>query len=255
MDSLHLLNQIREDYQRILFEELVIIQKVGKNHSLEKFSELTSLFTVKLGFLVNGMFEMIDSQNIFVIKILYRVVIEYFITYNYLIIKFNSQKSDCVFVEYINSIKQIEELEILKSYKNKEELIDGKSEIFKKIEVQLNEISKTKSYEKVNFKKMISYIHKSIKTQNLSNSNNYLLNKIVTYSEMSSYIHGGYDSNAFIFSQFDEDSRIFVIKEILTDTLNMVVGMGIFALSSFNNYDKCFSKAIAEFQEMQKQLK
>jgi len=70
------------------------------NSSVPYTGRALVMFITRSTYLKNGIYELIRSNNIYAIRVLYRALLKHFITYNYLSLRYRIEKNDNPGVEY-----------------------------------------------------------------------------------------------------------------------------------------------------------
>ena len=72
--------EIDDDVFNIIEKDAGKVFLSFKNNDLEKTGRALSLFHVKIGFIKNGIYGQIESNNLYVANILYRTLIEHYLS-------------------------------------------------------------------------------------------------------------------------------------------------------------------------------
>jgi len=173
-----------------------------KNNDLEKTGQALSLFHAKIGFLKNGIYDQIESNNLYSAKILYRTLIEHYLKAQFLLYESLKSGNDNIGKDYYEFADASEKLQLGSAYKYVGEILfpensfndvfDVVKEIFPALEKYSKKDIRNKA-AKFNYRQIIEYLYDLFYVQQniQSNGNDFLLNLIPEYSDLSSYVHGG----------------------------------------------------------------
>ena len=152
-------------------------------------------FQVHLSTLKNALIDLSEENNIYSMKILYRVFLEHWLKGTYIWARYTKEKNDNVGVEY-NSIGRIgEELRYGNSVKQVSIILDAETknldawDTLCKYDSSLNKFNKkdiTDNIKKFEYKNIIKYL-----VDNNAPGADWIPIIIPEYSELSSFVHGG----------------------------------------------------------------
>lgn len=262
LKSFENLIEIDEEYQNILINAMPKLMKVGKDNDLSNFSRLTISFITNMNFLKNGMFDLYESQNTYSIKILFRVLIEYFIKFNYLFMEFVKVQDDSIAIDYYKYSKYSESVKLGNSYKKINEILDIENDLdsyklLQEINPELKNISKRMFKEKVakyDIYHMIKSINERINKENSFNGNAFLLGLFPIYSDLSSFVHGGNSADMLMLSHSNEKVRVEELFKDMQFALRMTISTSVFALIAFSKFDKSLLHTFMELDKIQKEI-
>ncbi len=262
MDRLEKLIEIDDSYQDLISEIIPKIITAGKENDLPNFSRVTILFLTKINFIKNGIFDLFESNNTYSIKILFRVLIEHFIKYNYLFMKFAQNQNDIVAIDFIKFSKYSEAVLLGNSYKKINELLENDNDLdsYKLLQdytPELKNVSKKEFKEKVSeydMRNMIRFINEQLNKEKTFEGNAFILKLFPIYSDLSSFVHGGYGADSLMFMHSDEDLRV---KELITDlefSLRMTVSIGSIACIAFAKNDKSMLEYLKKINKIHSEI-
>jgi len=235
------LEEIR-DLDDLIFEEF-------KKYSMEIFESnfksdfpntlrITLNFTTSTNFIKNSIFDGLENDDLFGPKILFRSLIEHYLKFQLIWLKWAETKTDKYSEEFLNFSTAKEILDNLKAeidaHKIHNPLLEIKSwnEIFEKIP-QLKEYTKSEIEDK---SKEISYkniIRKLKQIDNNGQETKLFGSLIKEYSELSSYVHGGILSHNQMLKFADEKIRKDEIERIAGLTFQITATIKLFSLIMF----------------------
>ena len=175
---------------------------VFKNNNLEQTGKALSLFHAKIGFLKNGIFEQLESGNIYSANVLYRAMIEHYLKAEYLLFESARQGNDGVGSDYYEFADASEKLQLGSAYKRAAEILhptksfndfyESLQDIFPNLKKYTRKEISTKT-SKFKYRNIIEYLYDLFYIQKTEQGTdeNFLINLIPEYSDLSSYVHGG----------------------------------------------------------------
>jgi len=169
------------------------------------------LFQTKIGFIKNGIYDQIESQNLYVCNILFRTIIEHYLKAEYILIQLAKQNNDNVGIDYYNFGDASELLQLGSAYKKVGEILYPEKkfgnifDLLKEKYPHLNNYKQSdisKEVSKYKYRNIIEYLYNSLytETNELGKSENFLVNLIPKYSDLSSFVHGGSSADTAIMS-------------------------------------------------------
>ncbi len=194
--------EIDDDVFKILEKDAGKIFLVFKNNDLEKTGRALSLFHAKIGFIKNGIYDQLEPNNLYASNILYRTLIEHYLKAQYILFESAKIGSDTLGCEYYEFADASEKLQLGSAYKRAGEILFPQKsfndvfEVIKEMFPGLKKYSKRDIKDqtaKFNYRKIIEYLYDLfyIHQNEQGNENNFLVNLIPEYSDLSSYVHGG----------------------------------------------------------------
>jgi hypothetical protein len=242
---------------------------VFKNNNLEQTGKALSLFHAKIGFLKNGIFEQLESGNIYSANVLYRAMIEHYLKAEYILFESVRQGNDSVGSDYYEFADASEKIQLGSAYKRAAEILyptksfsnfyESIQEVFPKLKkYSKKEISSQTS--KFNYRSIIEYLYDLFYIQKAEQGTeeNFLINLIPEYSDLSSYVHGGPAADHALMAlgigdqakRTDEITNIFY-KTIMLST-HFCSLLYMFAVKYEEKYKKPFIELHHELKKLMK---
>jgi hypothetical protein len=158
-------------------------------------------FCAKAGFLKTALFDMIQTENPYAFKALFRCFCEHYLKFTYVFFRFVSEKTDAVGVEYHDHCSAVETREYIAALKAAASLMPNAPSVDpQEITAALNkahpgvaglsdgeleEVAKRFKYRAI-----IRYLHR-VSPNLISGPNSFLLEVLTEYAHLSSFVHGG----------------------------------------------------------------
>lgn len=171
---------------------------------------------VKTNSLKTAMFDMVDSNNPYAFKALFRCFCDHYIKFIYLFIRFLNEKTDDVGDEYFNLCGASEMLEYLESIRMSQALIGN--EITLKAEKAIHELypraagmsrrQLSEASAKFKYRAILRFLNEAAPGI-ISQERPFLATIVPSYALLSSFVHGGPWS--------DRDMRSYAGEEALAD--------------------------------------
>jgi len=166
-----------------------------------KTNLLISMLDTSGNFIKNSIFDCCETDDYYGMKILYRSLIEHYIRYKYIFIKWTITKSDEFSNDYFEFNNAREVLDLIKAKVSEKQLYDTSYKIedwnrlLKDHPQFKNKTRKQveKETSKYSFKNIIRFLNIELKKGEQEMSE-FLGKLIVEYSELSSFVHGGMKS-------------------------------------------------------------
>ena len=198
--------------------------------------KVLSIFEVRISRISRGIFDLISSDNLYSCKILLRALIEYSFKIDFLVKKSISDQSEEIFNDYILFCDLAEELQFKRGIDYTSEKLTDSSiseEALNDLYIRKPEIkrfSKKEIFEKANqfsFRNIFEYIN-TINFSDLDEINEHYLKEIfksflnlgVIYSDLSSFVHGGPESERYellshLDKEFENDEFVEIIEYVM----------------------------------------
>ncbi|MBW2737686.1 MAG: hypothetical protein JRE64_02320 [Deltaproteobacteria bacterium] len=240
-----------------------------KNNNLEKTGQALSLFHVKIGFIKNGIYDQIEHNNLYSANILYRTLIEHYLKAQFILLESLKDGNDNIGKEYYQFADASEKLQLGSAYKRAGEILfpektfDDVFEVLKEMFPEFKEYSKKEirnNTAKFNYRQIVEALYDLFYVQQNTqgNGNNFLVNLIPEYSDLSSYVHGGpaADKSILNLSKIglsaveDQIIEVFYKTIMLSTHFNSLLYM--FALKFDENYKKVFINIQSELDKLMK---
>jgi hypothetical protein len=244
---------IEDELEDILKNEFELVKDILNNKKAPNAIRAIFSFNQKLAYIKNGIFQESQDDNLYVVKILYRSFLEHFIKGYYIILKLIKEQSDLIGSDYYKYSEIIEIYKYGKSIESINKLLKNEEsnknvwDILIENEPSYNNYSLndliTKSSQ-FKYNRMIKYIVEL--SNNDSNEDIDLLNRIIlntlpSYSELSSFVHGGPKAEKTMYELLGDAN--------IKDTFYVGASRGVmnlywiyksFSLLIFSNYNKDF---------------
>ena len=240
-----------------------------KNNNLEKTGQALSLFHVKIGFIKNGIYDQIEHNNLYSANILYRTLIEHYLKAQFILLESLKDGNDNIGKEYYQFADASEKLQLGSAYKRAGEILfpektfDDVFEVLKEMFPEFKEYSKKEirnNTAKFNYRQIVEALYDLFYVQQNTqgNGNNFLVNLIPEYSDLSSYVHGGpaADKSILNLSKIglsaveDQIIEVFYKTIMLSTHFNSLLYM--FALKFDENYKEVFINIQSELDKLMK---
>lgn len=240
-----------------------------KNNNLEKTGQALSLFHVKIGFIKNGIYDQIEPNNLYSTNILYRTLIEHYLKAQFILLESLKDGNDNIGKEYYQFADASEKLQLGSAYKRAGEILfpektfEDVFEVLKEMFPEFKEYSKKEirnNTAKFNYRQIVEALYDLfyIQQNTQGNGNNFLVNLIPEYSDLSSYIHGGpaADKSILNLSKIglsaveDQIIEVFYKTIMLSTHFNSLLYM--FALKFDENYKEVFINIQSELDKLMK---
>ncbi|MFP5081277.1 DUF5677 domain-containing protein [Pedobacter sp. JCM 36344] len=175
---------------------------------------LLSLFDTSGTFIKNSIYDSCETDDYFAVKILYRCLIEHYVKFKFIFVKWGLTKSDDFAYDFQEYGHAREVLDSLRAKISEHQLFDP-TYTFKDWDDFLKEHPKFKNKtrkevedetKKYTFKNIVSYLNGQFKAGDTDLSNT-LGKFIIDYSNLSSFVHGGMKSCQEMMSMNSKEKR------------------------------------------------
>lgn len=260
METFEEIGKLDSEIQDVFAENVSLICELLQTIEYPKTGNLILLFITRSNFIKEGIWDLYKAQNHYSMNILLRSMMEHYLRFIYLFIRFNTEKDDSAASEYIKFFALSEDVSIGKAW---EEVRNFKSDrqkhdpfaLFREINKNYQKYTPLVISEKsAQFKDkfLLKFIGKYINT-NKSNKHNSLIKKIIPlFSELSSFVHGG----PILENSFSRDGSE---KELETELVRIVelsfsisTSVLILSLELFSIYNPELEKAFKEICSLSK---
>jgi hypothetical protein len=260
---------IDDEVFKILEKDAGKIFIVFKNNGLEKTGRALSLFHAKIGFIKNGIYDQLEPTNLYACKILYRTLIEHYLKAKYILFESIKIGNDTIGSEYYEFADASEKIQLGSAYKRAGEILFPQKSFNDVFEVLKEMFPKLKKYSKkdikakiskFNYRKIIEYLYDLFYVQpnQQGNENNFLVNLIPEYSDLSSYIHGGPAADNALLN-LSENGQSAIYEELLEVFYKSIMLSTHFssllymmAIKFDDKYKEIFSNIHSELQKLMK---
>lgn len=240
------------------FEEIgnrytpVFTSSIYLNTATTLMGLMGSANSVKLG--IYDLAEACDT-HLYVIKILHRTVIEHYLKFYYILLRFINEKTDDVGLEYRKYSKISETLAFVNALSTST-AVDGKPDdnaVLKKLRNEYPEydISK-KELNEITFKwkhrSIVKYIKKNIDI--IQDEKSFMLKLIPEFAELSSFIHGGVFAEQYYHSVYSDGKLKEAVYNAVLEVAFMTASMKVHLLQAVILIDDSFEKDIASLSEV-----
>jgi hypothetical protein len=238
-----------------------------KNNDLEKTGRALSLFHAKIGFIKNGIYDQLEPNNLYACKILYRTLIEHYLKAKYILFESVRNGNDTIGCEYYEFADACEKLQLGSAYKRAGEILFPQKSFNDVFEVLKEMFPKLKKYSKkdikdkaskFNYRRIIEYLYDLFYVQRNEhgNENNFIVNLIPEYSDLSSYIHGGPAADYTLMNLGEKDQSAITeeLIEIFYETIMLSTHFSsllyMIAIKFDDNYKEVFVNIHSELQKL-----
>lgn len=213
------------------------------------------MLVTKSNFIKNSIFDIALNEDLYSANILFRSLIEHFLRHQYLFISFAKDKEDTVGIDYYKYCDMGENFDFLRAIKSTKQIFDPDNvdintwEILSNISPEFKKLSPKELEDKnrrFTYKNIVKYIVSTIP----HTGNDTLLKSIIpTYSELSSFVHGGPGGEDVLLKNQKKDVRSESLKNICRTsfliTKNIKLFTYFFGMQLFPKY-LSFYKQISE---------
>jgi hypothetical protein len=251
-----------------------VIFKIIENYlpnSIKQIKNTKLPFTLKAlinlhingNFIKNGILDLINSDNLYGAKILYRSLIEHFLKSEYIFMKVAIDGNDTVGYDYFNFYDFDECQKYANSCKHSAKLygIDVEEsldfDILRKQLPETKNFSKNEIKEKIsqfNYRKIISFIINCL-DNNKFNGNTFLIGIIPIFSQLSSFVHGGPFARKEMIKCADPKERDETYINILEMTLLLSSNIVLRYFIVLSNTCSEYQNAVKEIETVLKNIK
>jgi hypothetical protein len=117
--------EIDDSHQELLEEAFLGIISYRKNAKYKDIITVLSSFIGNVNFIKNGIYDLYESQNVYSTRILFRSLIEHFLRFQYLVLRYCELKDGSVFKEYIEYSRYTDEYQYGLSLKSMNRILDS----------------------------------------------------------------------------------------------------------------------------------
>ena len=107
---------IDSEIQDVFVENAPVVFEILKTYEYPKTGNLILLFITKTNFIKDGILDLYKTQNLFSMNILIRSMMEHYLRFIYLYIRFKKEKNDSAASEYIKFFALSEDVSIGKAW-------------------------------------------------------------------------------------------------------------------------------------------
>jgi hypothetical protein len=187
---------------KLLDPELAIVVNELTNSEYHLTQKCICMLYNRICLIKNSIYAIIENDELYSASVLYRSFLEHFLRFQYCVYRLIIEKTDDVGIEYYKYLNASESFQYAHSVKISRSIFDEGFDP-NEIEIELDRLIKTSSeykdisknnvrnisakFEYKNIIKYLNSVHKTIDPNEIYP----LRNLIVSYSELSSYTHGG----------------------------------------------------------------
>lgn len=258
MDTLEKIRELDFEIQDIFEKNDPLIFKLLKNDKIPKTSNTILLFITKTSFIKESIFELYESQNIYSINILFRSLIEHYLRFQYIFFRVLIDKNDNIGEEYLRFCSLSENIDTGNAWKDVSKILDinpaaDPYEILKEVNSDFKKFSKQEIVTKSNqfrYKNIIRFINETINKENRFKGNEFFLQIIPIYSDLSSFVHGGPSADQTLFKIKKEEDRVENLINKIELSFMITATVKLFSYLVFYQYDKGFENAYTETKKL-----
>lgn len=217
-------------------------------------------FMVKTNFIKEGIFELYESENLYSMSILFRSMIEHFLRFQYIFLRFAKDKNDSIGEDYIVFCSLNEFIEIGKSWKDVSKISGERPvldpyDLLKEFNPDFARYSRKEIENKSHqfrYKNIIKFIHELVDNRPPLVDTSLLLKLIPKYADLSSFVHGGPNSDKEMMKNISEEVRNKVLLDIIEQTFIMTASVKSFSYLMLYQEDRRLGSAYNEVQSIMK---
>jgi hypothetical protein len=246
-----------------LFEEAFPkIVDLLKTAPIPKAGNTMLFFIVKTNFIKEGVFELYQSENYYSIQILFRSLIEHFLRFEYVFFRLGLDKNDTVGEDYLKFCSLSENIDTGKAWKEVAKILEinpnlDPYDVLKEINEDMKKYSKQEIIDRAaqfRYKNIIKFINGHL-NKHKEHRNDFILNIIPEYSNLSSFVHGGPGSDQMLMSMDTDEKRQKELLRIIRLTFLIAGSVKLFAFLTYFQYDKSFGKFYSEMGRIMKNIR
>lgn len=199
-DRLDTLRDIDDEIFETLKFATPFIDWFFRESPIPKTSELCWMFITSTNFIKNSIFDCAETEDVYSVKVLMRSLLEHFLRFNYINMKFIKNGNDSESQKYFSVMEVSENIRLLRSIKNGFTIIgDDSLEMDKIWDEFCEKFPKYKVFDKkeienlakeLTIKNILDYTQKEIGKTTYEFSGNQM-SILIEYSNLSSFVHGG----------------------------------------------------------------
>lgn len=194
------------------------LQTIGRTQYKNTYRALIG-FIFKTNALKTGIFDAVESENPYVLRILFRVLCEHYLKFTYILMRFMDEKTDNAGTDFFLYCGAVEARDYAKSLRLSESLIGNDFAINLERLITANyprasELSVKKLEAKsaeFRYREILRYLAKH-KSSLISSRVPFLASIIPAYAELSSFIHGGPMADEAM-TMFGSEEEIMLCEE------------------------------------------
>jgi len=252
MNNIEIIKSIDSEVFDVIKEPFAEITSNISKYPIKDTIRTFVFFSTRIEFIKNAIFTLYDVEDLYSSKILFRSLIEHFLRFQYLFFRYFEVKNDEPIIEYNLFSDLAEDIEYGKALRLVQEIrgdINSNPDIYEllqKIKPEFNKYSKEEikdNASKYRYRNIIRYIEEKLSsTKNKDNNkkNNFILNLIPEYSELSSFVHGGPFAEQYIVSHRNEDDRMNELFHIAELALFISISVKEFFFITVIQHDKIY---------------
>lgn len=156
------------------------------------------VFTIKMNSLKTAMFDMVDSNNPYAFKLLFRCFCEHYLRFTYIFIRFLSEKTDDAGEDYYSFCGAVEAMDYVAAIKSAEALLGNElvgdirnalTQLYPQTESMSMRQIETES-AKFKYKAILRFLNETAPSL-IDKERPFLAQIIPAYALLSSFVHGG----------------------------------------------------------------
>lgn len=194
---------------------LPILKKLMDDKRVRNTSSVMYMFVQKTSQIKKAIYILTVEKNLYSINILFRSLIEHFLRFQYITLRHQFDNSDVIGKEYVEHLSESEKRQASKAWKEIARITNSKDtdypfEVLRKVNESMKDVSESEinnTERDFQYKQLIRYIFEKTQKDKSYKPEQFLLNLLVEYSKLSSYVHGGPVSDALI-SQINEKEQV-----------------------------------------------
>jgi hypothetical protein len=214
-------------------------------------------FIASTEFIKNGILDLVETENAYAKNILFRSLIEHFLRFQYIWLRFAEEKSDAPVEAYLKHSLFKEALQIGRSWKRVARILGHDSGLTPHEALKLvikestghtaKEIDEQAS--QFEYGKIIEYIFEKMNSHK-EQERPFLLNIIPKYSDLSCFVHGAPGAMAFMKNLHSNGKLTADLLDDATVAFQMAGSVKMFSLLTFSQYDRSFASPYLRVVEL-----
>jgi len=242
----------------IVEEVMPMAIEFGHGPPIPKTVNVFLSFIASTEFIKNGIFDLVEAENIWATKILFRSLIEHFFRFQYIFFRACEEKGDGVAEDYLKFSSFKEGLLIGKSWKRVAKILGQDSpltpyEALKDLIPDIGSYSRReidKRASQFDFANVLEHICGKLRLPTENGSVPFPLTMIPEYSDLSSFVHGAPAAIQIMNSMQDEGKLAAELIHTAELAFQAAGSVKVFSLLVFFQHDKRFGPAYSKITKL-----
>ena len=245
-----------EEIHALIEKWMPLVLQDSTNHNIPNVWRASVMFITRSNFLKEAIFELSKNEDIYSAGILFRSLIEHYVKFQYIFLRWAQEKNDTVGEEYYKFCDLAEDLSYIDSLKNANKLIVNEFisrnpfDILQEIKQEASKHSIKEIQNKAsqfNYRKILEYIALTAPPNIVSN---FIWKIIPEYSELSSLVHGGPFSERILYNASEEGKRIESLSRLASLAFLISCDIKLNAFIIFLNTNRKFEQGYIEIRKI-----